>query len=307
MKRAVMFFVLLALLIPFASLSAPSVLAAEANGSGTASQILKGSKSEIDATNKNDGYVKVRYLNETSKKIKVRINKLDASGREGTEYTYDLSGKGVAETFSFQSGNGKYRIKVLENIEGTKYSVAQTETVDVSLKDEYAPFLIPIQHINYQSTSKAVLKAKELTKDAKTELEKVQLIYRFIVNHIVYDKQKAQLVIDGKLSGYIPSVDTVLADRKGICFDYSSLMGAMLRSLNIPTKLIMGYVAPNNAYHAWNEVYIKGEGWIKINSSIYFDGENWSRMDSTFAAGNKSGKQTEFIGNGKNYSKKYEY
>jgi hypothetical protein len=302
-----MFFVLLALLIPFASLSAPSVLAAEVGGGGSASQILKGSKSEVDASNKSDGYVKIRYLKETSKKIKVRISKLDASGREGTEYTYDLSGKGIAETFSFQSGNGKYRIKVLENIEGTKYSVVQTETVEVSLKNEFAPFLVPIQLINYQSSSKAVIKAKELTKDAKTDLEKVQSVYRFIVNHIVYDKKKAQLVIDGKLSGYIPTVDTVLADRKGICFDYSSLMGAMLRSLNIPTKLIMGYVAPNNAYHSWNEVYIEGQGWIKINGSIYFDGEHWSRMDPTFAAGNKSGKQTEFIGNGQNYSKKYEY
>lgn len=269
--------------------------------------IYTGSKSEINATYKDDAYITVRYLKETTKKLKVKISKLDSAGKETESYTYDLNNKAAAETYSLQMGNGKYTVKVLENIQGTTYAVVQTQTIDINLSDAKAPFLIPIQNINYDDTSKVVAKAKELTKDCKTELEKVQAVYKYVVDNITYDKEKAQKVIDGQLNGYIPVVDTILTNKKGICFDYSSLMGAMLRSLGIPTKLVMGYVAPNSAYHAWNEVYITGTGWIKINSSVYFDGKTYSRMDSTFAAGNKSGKQTEFIGNGKNYSKKYEY
>ena len=269
--------------------------------------LYTGSKSEIDATKKDEGYLGIRYLNQTSKRLKIRIIKLKSDGSEDLSYIYDLNSKGTREMFSLSQGSGRYTVKILENIEGDRYAVVQTQTIDIKLTNEFAPFLVPIQYINYTSTSKAVAKAKELTKNCKTDLEKVQAVYKYILDNVIYDYDKAKKVVAGQLNGYIPTVDVILDSKKGICFDYSSLMGAMLRSIGVPTKLVMGYVAPNNGYHAWNDVYISGKGWIKINSQVYFDGKNFSRMDSTFAAANKSGKQTEFIGNGKNYSPLYQY
>jgi transglutaminase-like putative cysteine protease len=259
-------------------------------------------KSEIDATYKDDGYLSIRYLKATSKKLKVKICKTDT-----VEYTYDLKNTAMPETYSFQSGNGKYLVKVLENLEGTKYAVVQSQEIDVKLKNEFSPFLASVQNVDYKDAPKAVSKAKELTKGVQSDIEQIRLVYGYIVNHIIYDNDKAKQVIDGKLNGYVPDVDAILAQRKGICFDYSSLMGAMLRSLNIPTKLVMGYVKPDGAYHAWNEVYTQENGWIKINSLIECKDKSWSRMDSTFAASNKSGKQTAFLSDDKNYSMKFEY
>ncbi|MCL2747709.1 MAG: transglutaminase-like domain-containing protein [Oscillospiraceae bacterium] len=269
--------------------------------------LYTGSKSEIDASHKDMGYVTIRYLQATSKKLKIKITRLKSDGSEETSYIYDLSNKPKKETYSMSQGNGRYQIKVLENIEGDRYAVVQNQNIDITLKSKYDPFLAPIQYINYTSTSKAVVKAKALVKDRKTEYDKLRVIYRYIVTNYVYDYNKADKVVKGQLNGYVPALDTIYNSKKGICFDYSSLLAAMLRSVGIPTKLVMGYVAPNNAYHAWNEVYIKDKGWIKINSQIYFDGKNYSRMDSTFAAANKSGKQTAFIGNGKNYAPVYQY
>lgn len=40
-----------------------------------ADNIYKGTKSEIDASHTEDGYIKVRYLKETTKKLKVMIEK----------------------------------------------------------------------------------------------------------------------------------------------------------------------------------------------------------------------------------------
>ena len=311
MKRLICFAILTALI---SLLSMPAVLANSESPSAKpvanetpAKIVYTGSKSEIDATNKDSGYVVIRYLKEINKKLKIRVIKLKSDGTEQSNYVYDLNNKGKRETFSLTEGNGKYQIKVLENIEGDRYAVVQNQTIDVKLKNAFAPYLIPIQYIDYTSTSKAVVKAKELTKNCKNDLQKVQEIYKFILNTIVYDYDKANKVIKGELNGYIPKIDVILGNKKGICFDYSSLMAAMLRSVGIPAKLIMGYVAPNNAYHAWNDVYVKGTGWIKINSQVYFDGKKYSRMDSTFAAANKSGKQTAFIGNGKNYAPVYQY
>ena len=164
-----------------------------------------------------------------------------------------------------------------------------------------------MQNISFSETSKVVKKAAELCKGVTTEIGKVEKIYQFIVETIKYDFDKAKQVTEGKLNGYLPSVDVIFDAKKGICYDYSSVMAAMLRSQGIPTKLVTGYVAPKNVYHAWNDVFITGQGWIKIQSSVYFDGKAWSRMDSTFAAGNTSGKKNDFIGDGSNYAPKDVY
>lgn len=306
MKRLVSILALTALVFSISMLGFMSDAAHAAAATNTAdkkseTELYKGSKTEIDATYKNDAYISVKLLEKSSKKYKVTIEKGEV------KYTYDLNNKGDAEIFSMQMGDGKYTVKVLENISGTKYSVVQKQEIDVKCKSANAPFLVSTQNVKYDSKSKAVIKAAEICKTAKTDLDKVEKIYQYVVENVSYDTEKAKKIINGDLSGYLPDVDIVLTDKKGICFDYSSLMAAMLRSQGIPTKLIMGYVAPNNVYHAWNEVYISGIGWVKIQSSVYFDGKSWSRMDSTFASSNKSGTKTSFIGDGSNYTKKYEY
>ena len=121
-----------------------------------------------------------------------------------------------------------------------------------------------------------------------------------MVKNISYDYDKAKTV----QSGYLPKLDTVLAERKGICFDYAALMAGMLRSQGIPCKLVVGYAG--TAYHAWISVWSKETGWIE--GAIYFDGSTWQRMDPTFASsGGSSDSVMKYIGDGKNYSEKYLY
>ena len=82
------------------------------------------------------------------------------------------------------------------------------------------------------------------------------------------------------------------------------MMAVMLRAQkNIPTKLIIGNVAPNNLRLAWNMVYLKQTGWIALG--VYFENGKWKRMDPTFAAAGES--MEKFIGNGTNYTQLWEY
>ena len=76
----------------------------------------------------------------------------------------------------------------------------------------------------------------------------------------------------------------------------------MLRSQGIPTKMIFGYVAPNNLYHAWNMFYTPETGWV--TASFQVNPNNWNRIDLTFSA---NGADSSFIGNGSNYSDLYNY
>lgn len=70
----------------------------------------------------------------------------------------------------------------------------------------------------------------------------------WVTDNVAYDTQLAATV----KSGYVPDPDSVLAKRSGICYDYASLMAAMVRSQGIPARLVVGYAA-DNIYHAWNE------------------------------------------------------
>lgn len=264
--------------------------------------IYKSTKSEIDASNTSEGYIKVKYLNETTKKLKVIIEK------DLVQYTYDLNSKGEYDTYPLQMGDGSYKVRVFENISGTKYSTKQTATIKVKLNDQNAPYLISSQMINFTETSETVKKAKELSEGKETDIEKVDAIYNYVISNIVYDNDKAKTV----QSGYLPSVDEILKINKGICYDYSSLMAAMLRSESIPTKLVTGYSSNLSAFHAWNEVYTKETGWISLNE-LYFDSEQWKMMDSTIASSAKQSNSprvmeyTNKLIDNKYYTKKFEY
>ena len=261
--------------------------------SGT--KVQKNQKAEIDYSNTGDGYIMVRFLQKSSKQIRVQI-----TGPSGATYTYTLKSNGDFEVFPLSDGNGSYKIGVFEQIEGTRYAAATSATVSVTLKDEFAPFLRPNQYVNFTSDSKTIKKAVELVKNTKGVYEKVGAVYDYVIKNLTYDKVLAANV----KSGYLPDLDAILESGKGICFDYAALMTAMLRSQGIATKLVIGYAG--TVYHAWINVYSEETGWI--NSVVYFDGKKWNLMDPTFAStGGQSAEVMKFVGDGTNYSAKFLY
>lgn len=253
----------------------------------------KTSKGVIDYSNTSDGYVMVKYLKDTKKKVKAQVK-----GPKNT-YTYNVSPT-EWETFPFTDGDGEYQIILLENVSGNKYAIVVSVTADVQLTDEFAPFLRSNQYVNYAEAPNTVKKAASLTKKVKDPLDKVEKIYNYVVKKFTYDKKKAKNV----QTGYVPDLDKVLEAKKGICFDYAATMAGMLRSQGIPCKLVIGYAG--EAYHAWISVYVEGEGWVE--GVVYFDGTSWQRMDPTFASSSKQSKAImKYIGDGKNYTSKYFY
>lgn len=223
---------------------AATVLIPTANGA-----ITYGTKTvHIDASNTKDGYIMMKYTGKAPR-IKVRI-------KQSVEYTYDLNTSGRFETFPLTEGSGNYTIMVFENVSGNMYSTAFTKQISVKMKDPNSPFLYPNQFCNFNTNTKAVKTGDELVEGKTDTLEKVEAIYKYTVDNITYDYQKAKTV----QSGYLPNVDTTLHTKKGICFDYSALMTAMLRTQNIPTKLVIGYAG--STYHAWISVYTEEQGWI---------------------------------------------
>jgi len=267
----------------------PDILEPKASGSKQKS----GGGALIDYSNLKDGYVMVKYEGSGSQRLKVQVK------GPSTTYTYNLS-KNKWEVFPLSDGNGSYKVSVFQNVSGTQYAMLTSLSQNVKLANEFAPFLRPNQYVNYSAASNAVSIAVTLTKDIADPLKKVEAVYDYVVKTLTYDTQKAASV----QSGYLPVLDDVLKTKKGICFDYAALMTGMLRSQNVPCKLVVGFA--DNAYHAWISVWTEQSGWI--DGVIFFDGSKWQRMDPTFAsAANKSADIMKYIGDGSHYTTKYLY
>lgn len=269
--------------------STPKVLTPSADGV----TVYQNDFASIDASNTSQGYVMVKY-NGTNEKVKLQITCPDQSC-----YTYLISDRGAYDTFPLTAGNGSYALQVLENVAGDTYTVSLAQSINVSIEDEFLPFLYPNQYVNFHTDSKAVSKGSDLAKDTYSDLDVVQNIYNYVIKNISYDTEKAQNVS----YGYVPDIDDTLSSKKGICFDYAALMTSMLRSQNIPTKLEVGY--SGDAYHAWISTYIDDKGWV--DDIIQFDGDTWQIMDPTLAATNDSAAVKKYVGDGSHYVVKYTY
>lgn len=246
----------------------------------------------IDASNISDGYVMIRYTGR-SEKAKAQITIPD-----GTVYTYTIKGSDY-NTFPLTGGNGDYTLKVYEWVVDNSYALAFSKDLSVSLSDEFKPFLYPNQYVWFTGDSQVVALGRELSDQSADDLDYVQNSYYYVIRNISYDNDKAE----NTPTDYVPDIDTILEEKKGICFDYASLMAALLRSQSIPTKLEVGY--SGEAYHAWISVYLTESGWV--DNIIEFDGKDWVLMDPTLAANNSSKAVAKYIGDGSKYTVKYSY
>lgn len=249
-------------------------------------------KAAADYSNACDGYVTVRAA-ETGKRFRLQLSK------DGKTYSYYLK-PGEWEVFPLTEGSGSYKISVFENIQDDKYALVLSTTFPVEIPDEFAPFLLPNQYVNYMDSPVVAALASLLERDSETGLDKIGAVYDFVLDRMTYDKELAASVpVD-----YVPDLEASLASGKGICFDYAALMAALLRLMGQPCKLVTGYAA--SAYHAWISVWTEETGWL--DAVIFFDGEGWQRTDPTFADAGLSKKElAEYIGDGASYVEKYWY
>lgn len=245
----------------------------------------------IDASNLSEGYIVIDYKgNNASPKLQI-------IGPQGLTYNFDLHGG--EEVFNLTQGDGQYQIGVYENTQGDKYAQLTACSVNLSLTNEFSPYLYPNSYVYFDENSNVVTVGEELAASADTDLDVVTNIYNYIISNVSYDRELAANVN----SMYLPYPDRTLEKKTGICFDYASLMTALLRSQRIPTRMQVGY--SGDAYHAWISTYIEDVGWV--NSIVEFHGDTWELMDPTLASTTSERDLRSYIGDGSKYTVCYEY
>jgi len=233
-----------------------------------------------DLTSK--GVLRISQTPQSEKKLKLMIEK------DGSTYYYDLKSGLPYEDFPLVMGNGQYKATVLENTTGNRYKAIVSKTFDVELQDQYQPFLQSTQLVKWHENMAPIKKARELTQSITDPKAKVKAIYDFIVQNISYDSDKMNSVS----TGYLPDIETIFNQKKGICYDYASLFAAMLRSVGVPAKLVKGNSDNAVGYHAWNEVLLDNQ-WVIIDATYGAQALAKNQSDDMIKPASKYSKANE--------------
>ncbi|WP_281613195.1 transglutaminase domain-containing protein [Flammeovirga sp. SubArs3] len=151
------------------------------------------------------------------------------------------------------------------------------------------------------SASKSIERlANYLTKNESSDIQKAMNIYTWVVHNIsldikVYNEKKIRIL----------TPEQVLKRKKGTSLDYSALFSALCEEVNIPSRIIVGYVFTDNksittnlykANHTWNA--------INIDSAWYLVDTMWG---SGIVVKEKSGKNSKSSFHAPTFIKKVDY
>ena len=107
---------------------------------------------------------------------------------------------------------------------------------------------------------------------------------------------------DGNGSNNMDVIGDFLVRRSGYCVHYATSFAVLARALNVPTRVIMGYLpsaaekysdgsypVTNQQLHAWAEAYIDGLGWVPFDVTPASDA---TAESSTSTSGDASSDKT---------------
>lgn len=132
--------------------------------------------------------------------------------------------------------------------------------------------------------------AKEITKDAKNDFVRIQMIRKYFVDHFTYTTSPdVQGIGDTDFIRYF-----LFTSHEGFCQHFASAEVLMLQSLGIPARYVVGFKVPeipddlpeymsqgpygvdgfrvisDSQAHAWFEVYFPGIGWQMFEATPGF-------------------------------------
>lgn len=215
--------------------------------------------SNVTIRNNNNGTITLKYNNTKNIRTKVLVQKGDS------RYQYELKNGNNNIKIPLTQGNGRYKVILCEQIEGTSYAIITQRIVTQTLNPTRYAFRPTHVIINFTKNNAAVKKAKSLTKKIKQPEDKIKIIYEYIVKNYKYDYAK-QKKLKNSSGNYVPNINSIYKSKKGICYDIAAVYASMLRSIGIETKLVTGFCDNIEGYHAWNKVYdAKKKKWITMD------------------------------------------
>jgi len=278
--------------------------------------------SEIDWSTASDGYVRVKV--DADKNMPHTIGlcyvRYDNNGSVGN-YSYRVL-PNQWTTIPLYAGSTEYVVTINRAYVACEHNLTEAELeaqatawqltarFDAEINDPDAMWLLSSPLFDFENAPETRAKALELTRNCKTDAEKITVIFNYVASTIKYDYQKAAEIeaaknntrkstcfadpvngehydnSDKRIAG---DLDDILTVKTGVCTDYAALMTGMLRSLGIPCKYVSGtlFSDGNWAAHVW--VAVKPETGT-LNKSALGAGTDYAEATTESAS-----KPTDWI------------
>ena len=288
----------------------------------------------VDWSTASKGYINVKMKDSTHEKLgsKFSIAWTNEKGQArsevyelfpGQEYDIPLEGGSTEYAVSFTGTNWLVCQHLMPEDAGSYqkiHSIAARFTAKID--DPDSRWLVSTPDIDFKHAPNACAKALEITKNCKTDAEKITAVFNWVANNITYDQAAYELwkknvkmnstkgtcMEDPNSSKHWDATrdkpaakaiygddnpDSILATKKGMCHHYAVLMTAMLRSLDIECKYVSGHVQHEQETvwhpHAWVSVSPDVKGLDKKALGAGTDSDGWIRLDPTWG-GTASGR-----------------
>ena len=115
--------------------------------------------------------------------------------------------------------------------------------------------------------------SESITKEAKSPNDKVLAIHNYL-SQIPYEEE-----VQAPPQGIDGVEHFLFTQKSGFCLYFASAMATMLRSVDVPSRLVVGYlpgdpgddtgkyVLRDKHYHAWPQAYFPGHGWVDLEAT----------------------------------------
>ncbi|MET0090058.1 MAG: DUF3488 and transglutaminase-like domain-containing protein [Candidatus Thiodiazotropha sp.] len=120
--------------------------------------------------------------------------------------------------------------------------------------------------------------ARQITQGLDSPFDRALALEGYLRSHYAYDFESVFLS-----QHQTPLSRFLFETKRGHCEYFASALAIMLRTLDIPSRLVTGFSAtdlnPLTGYyeihaldgHAWVEAYIEGMGWLELEPTAYYD------------------------------------
>jgi len=193
----------------------------------------------------------------------------DTRGLEGA-WRYERMGMTVRSDTSTTRGQ-EYTVGSL-TITPTAEQMRQMTTV-------IGPSLIPFVYLPADVPASIADTARDVTASAPTDYDKALALQEFLRNGEFRYSETAPVADDYDGNG-LDVVATFLERKAGYCVHFASAMAVMARTIDIPSRIAVGY-APGRVtgntdgetvytntsddLHAWTELFFEGAGWVRFD------------------------------------------
>ncbi|MBD5097993.1 MAG: hypothetical protein HDT35_00245 [Clostridiales bacterium] len=257
---------------------------------------------EIDWSTASKGYIRVKADSKLASKVICEVTWYNETSGGGNRF---LNTKNIAETGDWVNiplwhSTGEHECLARIYYGFGSYTTNLQARFTAEIDDPDNMWLMSNIQVDYENASQTRTKALEITKNCKTDAEKIAAVYNFVSSTITYDHEmynndKAIEATGAQAPERDLDPDSILASKKGVCEHYAVLMAAMLRSVGVPCKYVDGWMKNTDGWerHAWVAVNPKtgtlnisgaGKDYAKTDlNDKPIDPTGWIRLDPTGA------------------------